>query len=93
MPMASDGTVRRENTTTSCSSRKEKEAAGLRADDGCDDFLSNVASLYSSEWGNVLQIYSERYGRTYYLRGTRAEDTEVWHAGSVGLRVRKANGR
>lgn len=93
MPLASPGTMRRRDSSAPSSSRREKEAAGGRADDGCDGFASNVASLYSSEWGNVLQIYSERYGRTYYLRGTRAEDSEVWHVGSVGLRARQADGR
>ena len=30
--------------------------------------VSQQASLYSSEWVNVVQIYLESFGRTYYFR-------------------------
>jgi hypothetical protein len=44
----------------------------------------NISNLYReqnilpSEWRNVLQVYAERYGRTYYLRAASIRDTEVW---------------
>ena len=39
---------------------------------------THSSDFYRSEWSNVLKIYAERYGRTYYLRASSSQDTEKW---------------
>lgn len=93
-PSAQGRVARRTSIQSSKSSRGAPDRSGSRTnisdisgEGRVDSFANgeqNVTNLcreqkiLHSEWENVLQMYAERYGRTYYLRAASIQEAEVW---------------
>jgi hypothetical protein len=41
-------------------------------------FQNSTTSIHAAEWKDVVEIYEEEYGRTYYLRAANKQEADDW---------------
>ena len=62
------------------------QQAASQRDKGC---AQNLTRMHAVEWENVIEVYQEKYGRTYYLRAEDESACEAW-VGAINACIREA---